>query len=93
MTHHRDEKDNDIHKGAVEDDSPHQEHNTSMRGQLPHRTQDAMIKDNDTDYPEPGENPEHSGEREEIPKAEMTQERGHHKKQNQNWRKEDLLAS
>lgn len=59
----RDQKDNDIHKGAVEDDQPSQEHNTSLRGQLPHRTQDDMIKSSDSDYPEPGGNPEHSGER------------------------------
>lgn len=59
----RDRKDNDIHKGAVEDDRPAQEHNTSLGGQLPHRTQDDMIKSSDTDYPEPGGNPEHSGER------------------------------
>ena len=57
--------DNDVHKGAVEDDSPHEEHNTSMRGQLGHRNQDEMLKDNDSDFPEPGGNPEHSGEPEE----------------------------
>jgi hypothetical protein len=55
--------DSDVHKGAVEDDRPNQEHNTSLGGQLPHRNQDAMLKDNDSDYPEPGSNPEHSGER------------------------------
>jgi len=57
--------DNDVHKGAVEDDSPREEHNTSMRGQLGHRNQDEMLKDNDSDFPEPGGNPEHSGEPEE----------------------------
>ena len=61
--------DNDIHKGAVEDDSPSAEHNTSMRGQLGHRNQDEMLKDNDSDYPEPGGNPEHSGELEETPES------------------------
>ena len=55
--------DNDIHKGAVEDDQPRQEHNTSLRGQLGHRNQDEMLKGNDTDYPEPGGNPEHTGEK------------------------------
>jgi hypothetical protein len=86
--------DSDIHKGAMEDDRPNEEHNTTLRGQLPHRTQDPMIKGNDTDYPEPGENPEHSGEREENPEAQnQTQEPGHRQKQNQNWRKEDPLAS
>jgi len=87
-------RDNDIHKGAMEDDRPEQEHNTSLKGQLGHRTQDPMIKGNDTDYPEPGENPEHSGEPEENPEARtQTQEPGNRQKTNQNWRKEDLLAS
>jgi hypothetical protein len=63
MTKTQDNPDNDLHKGAVEDDQPQQEHNTSLRGQLGHRNQDEMLKDNDTDYPEPGENPEHSGEK------------------------------
>ena len=78
--------DSDIHKGAVEDDSLGAEHNTSLRGQLNHRNQDEMIKDNDSDYPEPGSNPEHTGER-------NTQESGHAQKQNQNDKKEDPLAS
>jgi hypothetical protein len=67
MTSNRHDHDSDVHKGAVEDDRPNEEHNTSMRGQLNHRTRDPMIKDNDTDFPEPGENPEHSGEPEETP--------------------------
>jgi hypothetical protein len=53
-------KDNDQHKGAVEDDNPKEEHNTSMRGQLGHRNKDEVIDGNDTDFPEPGENPEHT---------------------------------
>lgn len=52
--------DNDLHKGAVEDDA--KEENTSLRGQLGHRNQDDMMKDNDSDYPEPGSSPEHSGQ-------------------------------
>ena len=66
---HQSKDDNDIHKGAVEDDQPHQEHNTSMRGQLNHRSHDAMIKANDSDFPEPGGNPEHTGEPQEDPEA------------------------
>jgi hypothetical protein len=54
--------DPDAGKGAVEQNSPDQSTNTSMAGQLPHRTSNPLIKSNDTDYPEPGENPEHSGE-------------------------------
>jgi hypothetical protein len=53
-------KDNDLHKGAIEDDQPREEHNTSMRGQLGHRNKDEITDGNDTDYPEPGENPEHT---------------------------------
>ena len=56
-------KDQDSGKGAVEQDEKTQTGgNTSMQGQLGHRDQDAMLKSSDTDFPEPGENPEHSGE-------------------------------
>jgi hypothetical protein len=33
-----------------------------MQGQLPHRTEDPLVKDNDSDFPEPGNNEEHTGE-------------------------------
>ncbi len=49
-------------KGAVEQDAPHQDGNESFRGQLPHRNQDPLIKSHDSDFPERGENPEHTGE-------------------------------
>lgn len=58
--------DNDIGKGAVEQEDRYQQGNYSMQGQLPHRTADLLIKDADSDFPEPGNNPEHSGEREEY---------------------------
>lgn len=51
--------DQDRFKGAVEETETD---NTSMSGQLGHRDQDPMLKSADTDFPEPGENPEHSGE-------------------------------
>jgi hypothetical protein len=66
--------DNDIHKGAVEDDNIQKPEgqvdadasNVSMAGQLGHRAgnaQDDEITDgNDTDFPEPGQRPEHSGQ-------------------------------
>lgn len=55
--------DQDRGKGAVEDDRPHEDPgNTSMAGQLGHRDQDPMLKSADTDFPEPGASPEHSGE-------------------------------
>ena len=37
--------------------------NTSLGGQLGHRDQDPLIKSNDSDFPEPGNNEEHSGEK------------------------------
>jgi hypothetical protein len=55
-------KDQDCGKGAVEQDGPRQPTNTSMQGQLGHRTEDPLVKDNDSDFPEPGSSPEHSGE-------------------------------
>jgi len=55
-------KDQDRGKGAVEDDQTHFG-NTSMQVQLGHRDQDPMLKSADTDFPEPGGNPEHSGEK------------------------------
>ena len=55
-------RDMDREKGAVEADDPDTRGNTSMSGQLGHRDQDPLIKSFDTDFPEPGENPEHSGE-------------------------------
>ncbi|HET7206118.1 MAG TPA: hypothetical protein VFI95_06015 [Terriglobales bacterium] len=58
MTH----KDQDREKGALEQDERGQKGNTSLNGQLGHRDQDPRVKDFDTDFPEPGENPEHTGE-------------------------------
>ena len=47
-------KDQDLEKGAVEQDERTQRGNTSMQGQLGHRDQDPMLKAADTDFPEPG---------------------------------------
>jgi hypothetical protein len=54
-------KDQDRFKGALEQDDRTQTGNNSMRGQLGHRDQDAMLKEADTDFPEPGADAEHSG--------------------------------
>jgi hypothetical protein len=62
MTNLESEKDQDRAKGAVEQDQPKQPGNTSMRGQLGHRDQDPLLKSSDSDFPEPGSSPEHSGE-------------------------------
>jgi hypothetical protein len=55
-------KDQDRSKGAVEQDEKGPSDNTSMQGQLGHRDQDEMLKSADSDFPEPGGSPEHSGE-------------------------------
>jgi hypothetical protein len=47
-------------KGAVEDGRDTQ--TDSLSGQLGHRDQDEEIKDNDTDFPEPDPEGEHTGE-------------------------------
>jgi len=54
--------DDDAGKGAVEQDRPEQETNVNFDAQMTHRTENKLVKDNDTDFPEPGENVEHSGE-------------------------------
>lgn len=58
-------KDNDRHKGALEEDNPRQKPQARFKGQLSHRESDPLIKSSDSDFPEPGGNPEHSGEPEE----------------------------
>jgi hypothetical protein len=60
-------RDEGISKGAVEDDSPYPNNQRrpqhgSLAGQLGHRDQDEMLKDNDTDFPEPDAEAEHTGE-------------------------------
>jgi hypothetical protein len=52
-------KDQDCGKGAVES---MRDSNNSLQGQLGHRDQNPLLKSSDTDFPEPGGNPEHSGE-------------------------------
>lgn len=56
------EADQDLAKGAIETENHDVEGNLGMQGQLGHRDQDPMLKDADSDFPEPGQNPEHSGE-------------------------------
>ena len=62
--HPGDHPDGDIGKGAVEDETPHAHRdNPYIHGQLGHRTTDADIKENDTDFPGPDAKEEHSGEK------------------------------
>lgn len=58
------ETDGDKNKGAVEQETHSRDlpNNPNLHGQQGHRDQDEMIKDSDSDFPEPGSNPEHSGE-------------------------------
>ena len=53
--------DSDARKGAVESDSYQSHEDTSMSGQLGHRDPDPLIKESDTDFPEPDAHGEHSG--------------------------------
>jgi hypothetical protein len=54
--------DSDRHKGSLEPDERKQAGNNSMTGQLSHRDQNPLIEGADSDFPEPGESPEHSFE-------------------------------
>jgi len=54
--------DQDTAKGATEAEDHKIPGNIGLQEQLGHRDQDPMLKDADSDFPEPGQNPEHSGE-------------------------------
>lgn len=58
--------DEDASLGAVENDPADVESTpsqSSLSGQLGHRDQDPMLKDADSDFPEPDAAEEHTGER------------------------------
>lgn len=68
-THSVSHPDSDEHKGAIEDDLPHPsgeraEPHGSLSGQLGHRNSDEISEGQDTDFPEPGGTPEHTGQHE-----------------------------
>jgi hypothetical protein len=56
--------DSDFHKGAEEEETstPSTNGRPNLQDQIGHRDQDELLKDADTDFPEPGSSPEHSGE-------------------------------
>lgn len=56
------ENDPDRAKGATEGEAHNHDGNAALAEQLGHRDQDPRLKDADTDFPEPGGSPEHSGE-------------------------------
>jgi hypothetical protein len=51
------DNDPDRAKGATDDEQHHHDGNTGLAD---HRDQDPILKDADSDFPEPGSNPEHS---------------------------------
>ena len=103
MAEHQNVDDPDVGKGAVEGDARErskrgQSGNTSLSGQNPHRTESNLIKSNDSDFPEPGQNHEHSGEKIEKTgrspeRDQVNQDPGHRQKQNQSDKKDDPLAA
>jgi hypothetical protein len=56
------DNDPDRAKGATEGEEHHHDGNLTLSEPLGHRDQDSRIKDADSDFPEPGGSPEHSGE-------------------------------
>lgn len=54
--------DADRGKGSMEPDERNQASNNSMKGQLSHRDQTPLVEGADSDFPEPGQSPEHSFE-------------------------------
>ena len=76
--------DEDEGKGAVEQDRREESTNVSSTG----------ANRGNTDYPEPGENEEHTGEPRDtdVNPEGLTQDPGFRQKANQNKRKENLLA-
>ncbi len=56
------DNDPDRAKGATEGEEHNHDGNLALSEQLGHRDQDPRIKGADSDFPEPGGGPEHSGE-------------------------------
>ena len=53
-------RDQDKSKGATEEAENKGSGNKALEEQLGHRDQDPLLKDADSDFPEPGGSPEHS---------------------------------
>jgi hypothetical protein len=57
--------DSDARKGAIESQSPNDKPESlrsNLADQLPHRNTGDWLEGADSDFPEPGSNPEHSGQ-------------------------------
>ena len=96
--------DEDAGKGAVEQDRRGQKTNVSLTGQNGHRDQDPLLKSANSDYPDAGQNEEHTGEprtRNELNRdtelnpegVTQDEEPGFRQKENQNKAKDDPLAA
>jgi hypothetical protein len=57
------DNDPDKAKGATEPEEHDHEQNVGLASQLGHRDQNPLLKDADSDFPEPGNSPEHSSGR------------------------------
>jgi hypothetical protein len=57
------DNDPDRAKGAIEIEEHHHDGNLALSEPLGHRDQDPLIKGADSDFPEPGSSPEHTGEK------------------------------
>lgn len=66
----RQQGDSDLGKGVVESGQPGTDDQVSMSGQLPHRAGAEGGRGKDSDFPEPGQSPEHSGQRGSTPQKE-----------------------
>ena len=97
-------KDEDESKGAVEQDRKGQNTNVSLTGQNGQRDQDPLLKSANGDFPEPGQNEEHTGEPHttdelnrdtEVNPEGLSQDQdpGFRQKENQNKSKDDPLAA
>ena len=108
MSDQQNRNDADAGKGAVEGDGrgpteKEQSGNTSLAGQNPHRTDSRLVKANDTDFPEPGGSPEHSGQQntatdrqgraQSTESEQVNQDPGERQKKNQSGEKDDPLAA
>ena len=60
--------DPDRAKGAIESEGHDHDGNSGLADQLGHRDQDPILKDADSDFPEPGNSPEHSSGRPPVAK-------------------------
>jgi hypothetical protein len=96
--------DADVNKGAIEQDRRQQETNVSLTGQNGHRDPDPLLESANSDFPEAGQNEEHTGEPRDANQLQpdtqvnpegLTQDQdpGFRQKENQNKTKDDPLAA